>query len=391
MTTLTCTTLLVVLACIALTSNASPTGSNILRIPVKKMPSVVNQLRNDASLFQKLLEEKFSSSLSGGPVKEPLSNYLNAEYYGVIEIGTPPQEFTVVFDTGSSNLWVPSVSCSSIACYLHRKYNSTASSTYVANGTEFEIRYGSGEMKGFLSKDTISVAGAKLTGATFGEAVAEPGLAFALGRFDGVLGLGFPSIAEAAAKPIFNEMLDQKVITEPVFSFYLQKDGDEHSGGEITFGGIDVTKYTGELTYVPVTRQAYWEFKMDSITFDDEDICDGGCQVFADTGTSWIAGPKKVVEMLQNAIGAKKSRNGQYTVDCNKVPSLPAINFVFGGKKFEIKGHEYILNVHGTCISGFMGVDIRAEPLWILGDIFLSKYYSVYDYGNKRVGFAPVK
>ena len=391
MTTLTCTTLLVVLASIALTSNASPTGSNILRIPVKKMPSVVNQLRNDASLFQKLLEEKFSSSLSGGPVKEPLSNYLNAQYYGVIEIGTPPQEFKVIFDTGSSNLWVPSVKCSSIACFLHAKYDSAASSTYVANGTEFEIRYGSGEMKGFLSKDTISVAGAKLTGATFGEAVEEPGLAFAFGKFDGILGLGFPSIAVAKVNPIFNEMIDQKVIAEPVFSFYLQKDGDENNGGEITFGGIDKTKYTGELTYVPVTRQAYWQFKMDSFTLDDEDICDGGCQAVADTGTSLIVGPTQAVELLQNAIGAKKSWNGQYTVDCNKVPSLPSIDFVIGGKKFTLTGNEYILQVQGTCISGFMGLDIPAGPLWILGDIFLSKYYSVYDYGNKRVGFAPVK
>ena len=84
-------------------------------------------------------------------------------------------------------------------------------------------------MKGFLSKDTISVAGAKLTGVTFGEAVEEPGLAFAFGQFDGILGLGFPSSAAAGVKPIFNEMLDQKVITEPLFSFYLQKDGNETS------------------------------------------------------------------------------------------------------------------------------------------------------------------
>ena len=352
------------------------------------MPSVVNQLRNDASLFQKLLEEKFSSSLSGGPVKEPLSNYLNAQYYGVIEIGTPPQEFKVIFDTGSSNLWVPSVRCTCIACYLHARYNSKASSTYVGNGTHFQINYGSKPdeaISGILSKDTVSVAGAKLTGVTFGEVTKEPWLSFFARNFDGILGLGFPSTAIAGVKPIFDEMLDQKVITEPVFSIYLQK-----SGGEITFGGIDNTKYTGDLTYVPVSREGYWQFKMDSFTFDDEEICEDGCQAVAGTG-SFIVGDTQAVEILQNAIGAKQSGNGPYTVDCNKVPSLPAINFVIGGKKFTLTGNEYILQDEGTCISGFMGLDIPAGPLWILGDIFLSKYYSVYDYGNKRVGFAPVK
>ena len=377
------------LACIALRSNASPTGSNILRIPVKKMPNVVNQLQNNPSLLKHSFEGKFSTFSAGEPVKEPLSNFANAQYYGVIEIGTPPQKFNVTFDTGSSNLWVPSVSCTSIACYLHNKYNSTASSTYVANGTEFKIP--SQSLEGILSKDTVSVSGATVTGVTFGETLKEPGLAFAFGRFDGILGLGFPSIAFTGVKPIFNEMVDQKVITEPVFSVYLKREGDQQTGGEITFGGIDNTKYTGNITYAPVTREGYWQFTLDGLLLNDENGCEDGCQAIAHTGTSLIVGPTAAVDMLQSAIGAKKAWNGQYTVDCKTVPSLPSITFVIGGEKFEMKGNDYILNVQGTCISGFTGLDLPDGPEWMLGDNFLSKYYSVYDYGNKRVGFAPVK
>jgi saccharopepsin len=82
----------------------------------------------------------------------------------------------------SSNLWVPSSQCTSIACFLHSKYDSSQSSTYKANGSAFEIRYGSGSMKGFVSNDDISIGDLNIKGLDFAEAVEEPGLAFAFGK-----------------------------------------------------------------------------------------------------------------------------------------------------------------------------------------------------------------
>ena len=93
-------------------------------------------------------------------------------------------------DTGSSNLWVPSQSCGSIACYLHSKYDSSASSSFKKNGSEFGIRYGSGEVAGYISQDTVRIGDLKIKNQLFGEATSEPGLAFAFGKFDGILGLG---------------------------------------------------------------------------------------------------------------------------------------------------------------------------------------------------------
>jgi len=112
----------------------------------------------------------------------PLNNFLNAQYYGEIGLGTPEQTFTVVFDTGSSNLWVPSTHCRSIACFLHKKYDSTLSDTYVKNGTDFSIQYGSGALEGFISHDTLTLGDLVIKNQGFAESTKEPGLTFAMAR-----------------------------------------------------------------------------------------------------------------------------------------------------------------------------------------------------------------
>jgi saccharopepsin len=106
-----------------------------------------------------------------------------------------PRLIEKVMDTGSSNLWVPSTRCSSIACYIHKRYDASKSETHVENGTEFAIRYGTGSLEGVISNDVLQMGDLTINGQDFGESVKEPGITFAVGRFDGILGLGFDTIA----------------------------------------------------------------------------------------------------------------------------------------------------------------------------------------------------
>ena len=193
---------------------------------------------------------------------------------------------------------MPSSECGSIACYLHSKYDSSSSSTFQKNGSEFEIRYGSGSLSGFVSEDTVKIGDLKLEHQQFAEATSEPGLAFAFGRFDGILGLGFDAISVNKIVPPFYNMLNQKKIDEPVFAFYLGDANKEGQNSVATFGGVDKDHFTGELVNLPLRRKAYWEVDFDSIALGDNVAELDNTGVILDTGTSLIALPSTLAELL---------------------------------------------------------------------------------------------
>ncbi|XP_066427567.1 cathepsin D-like [Molothrus aeneus] len=349
------------------------------------------------------------SRSGGGAAAAParLHNYMDAQYYGTISLGTPPQNFRVIFDTGSADLWVPSARCCLLylACWLHPHYQPLLSCTHRANGTAFAISYGSGSLRGFLSTDTLTVSNVSVPNQTFAEAVALPGLAFAAARFDGVLGLAYPGAAAGPARPVFDNMMEQGLFRNNVFSFHLRSGASEGDGGELLLGGIDEGQFEGPLHYIPVSRKSYWQVHMDRLSVGapgaagcrDPPLCGGGCEAIVDTGTSLITGPSAEVAALHRALGGSRAMGGQYLLDCDKVPSMPNVTFVLGGKEFTLSPQHYVLQVSQwgspTCVSGFMALNVPppSGPLWILGDVFLARYYSVFDRDRDRVGLAPSK
>lgn len=359
-----------------------------MKIPLKPMQTIRRSMTEEQ--FAVMTKE----SLGAAP-KVPITNYLDAQYYGDVQIGTPPQTFKVVFDTGSSNLWVPSKTCpiTDLACQGHKKYDSKKSSTYQANGTKFAIQYGSGSLSGFMSDDTVTFGGIAVTGQVFGEATSEPGLAFVAAHFDGILGMAFANIAVDFAVPIWYNMVSRHLVDQDVFSFWLNRTAGPVSGGELVLGGYDPAHFTGPITWVPLTRDAYWQIKVDKLSLKGTDFCTN-CQAIADSGTSLLAGPVDVVKRLNLLIGAIPAAKGEYIVDCKKIPTLPVVTIVINGVTFSLTGEQYVLQVtqagQTECISGFLGIDIPppAGPLWILGDVFIGAYTTIFDKGNNRLGFA---
>ncbi|XP_003767673.1 cathepsin E [Sarcophilus harrisii] len=373
----------------------------ILRLPLKRHKSLRKTLRERGQLSQfwethKLDMLQFTDFCSQDQSEnEPLINYLDMEYYGVISIGSPPQNFTVIFDTGSSNLWVPSVYCVSPACKNHNRFYPSQSSTYVENGNSFSIQYGTGSLSGIIGMDQVSVEGITVANQQFGESVSEPGSTFVNAEFDGILGLAYPSLAVGGVTPVFDNMIAQNLVDMPIFSVYMTRNPDSPTGSELVFGGYDHAHFTGSLNWVPVTKQGYWQIALDNIQVGGTIMfCAEGCQAIVDTGTSLITGPSDKIKQLQNAIGAVLT-DGEYAMECNNLNVMPDVTFTINGIPYTLPPKAYTLTdfVDGMefCTSGFQGLDIHppAGPLWILGDVFIGQFYSVFDRGNNLVGLAP--
>lgn len=323
--------------------------------------------------------------------KLPLGNYMNVQYYAGVSLGNPPQDFSVILDTGSANFWVPSNECTSIACYLHSSYKSRKSETYVDNGTDFQIHYGSGSVQGFTSQDTLRIGDLKIKDQLFGEVTREPGLAFAFGKFDGILGLAYKNLAVNGMSPPVYNAWERGLLDEPVFSFKLGDEDRECDVGSFTLGGVDHTAYKGDLVYLPVRRQAYWEVQLDQITLGDASgAFEGGAGAVIDTGTSLITLPSNLCSVVNKIIGARRQLNGQYAVTCDTRHKLPDLTFTLSGYNFTLNPYEYTLETNGACISALTPFDFPAAvgPMVILGDSFLRKYYSVFDLGRNAVALA---
>uniref|UniRef100_A0A3Q4HJ46 pepsin A n=1 Tax=Neolamprologus brichardi TaxID=32507 RepID=A0A3Q4HJ46_NEOBR len=283
---------------------------------------------------------KFDRSFAVGP--ESLTNDAGLSYYGVISIGTPPQSFKVIFDTGSSNLWVPSIYCNSAACTQHNNNNNPN------HRTQYNIR-----------------------------------LAAAL-RFTAHCGV--IQLNSSIYKQMFHELswLISVTCTDSICLCTTQSEAllfcnNNQRGSEVTFGGVDTNHYSGSITWIPLSNELYCQITVGSVCGNGQAVaCNDGCQAIVDTGTSMIVGPQSDIDNINAWLGAS-SQNGEYIVNCNNIGQMPDVTF-------NINGNQFTLPI--SCITGFSAT---GGNMWTLGDVFLRQYYSIYNRGQNMLGLAKAR
>lgn len=346
-----------------------------------------------SSTTQKILHA--NQTMLGAPrgyldgMRVPITDFMNAQYFVTVEIGTPPQSFTMVPDTGSSNLWVYSHGCwFSPACWTHSTYKSGDSSTYVADGQTFDIAYGSGAISGTASQDVATV-GTNSSTMKFGEIYHASGISFLASQMSGILGLAHGSISVDG----FPTWLESLSIDDRSFSMAIH----DSTGDSWMTLGLPVEINQADVVYHTVLAEDYWRIPLDSMEVAGQQIgasFTGGAIV--DSGTSLLACDTDVAAAFQAAIGVTPSGiTNQAIVDCATLPTMPTLTFVIEGVRYDLAPVDYVLNMGGECMVGMMGMDFSQTSIGsacILGDVFMRKHIVHFDAnteGAHRVGFHP--
>jgi len=334
---------------------------------------------------------------------QSVSNTFNLQFYGEVQIGTPPQTFRMLYDTGSSNIWVPVVddtscnacdSCSDTCfpdCFPNAQefYYHSRSSSYQVNDTVFCITYGKGAVSGYLSQDVVRVGPLVVQNQGFGEATygdQEDGNAF-----DGLIGLAFENLAADGVVPLFPNMIAQKQVSQPMFAFYLNNYYlTNQRPSELTWGGWDPTHIAvnSTINWVPLLEALYWKVASYNIQFGTASFTGGPYGCVIDSGTSYLYGPDSIVSAMASAYNMQFDNiQGWFTIDNSLLGTLPLMQFKLGTVTYTLDISNYMVDL-GNGQSLFALLPSSQLDFFILGDIFMLKYYTIFDYGHQRVGLA---
>jgi hypothetical protein len=299
-------------------------------------------------------------------------------YFIQAHLGSASTPMYVLIDTGASTSWVMGSGCTSDACKTHNTYGAEDSKTLKDTGSSFSVEYGSGSVSGHTVTDSIRVADLNVT-YTFGLSNVTSSQ-FSSFPFDGILGL-------ARSSGNFNEALkNAKAITSNMFAVSLSRHSDGTNNGEISFGGTNPDKYTGDITYTSVTQDSSWAITMDDVTVGGTSAGLSNRTAYIDTGTTYAFGPPADVAAMYKLIpNANSSDNGvTWTYPCD---STSTVALKFAGKSYSISAKDLTSSTSttGRCTGNVFGMEV-VSGAWLLGDMFLKNVYAVFDNDGSRIG-----
>mmetsp|Transcript_22422 Transcript_22422/g.42310 ORF Transcript_22422/g.42310 Transcript_22422/m.42310 type:complete len:421 (+) Transcript_22422:86-1348(+) len=349
-------------------------------------------------------------------------------YSGRIYVGSgQPQNFSVVFDTGSGHIFLPSTSCQSKPCQSHARYDPGKSSSVKfidhlgrkvdESEDEVAISFGTGSIRGQFVEELVCLIDPQ-TGTmatpnheecvrvrliTANQMTEEPFESFS---FDGVMGLG---LAALAVDPAFNvfEQFARRPRTEFTSQFAYFLSDDDSKPSEISFGGHDARRMQSALRWAPVHKPhlGFWQVRVQRVSVGGQDLslcADGDCVAIADTGTSLLGAPRQFTQQLHRLLARRVPGKQDVDMDCREFPGPDVVFELEGGVEVRLGGKEYSraapMKVGATpadiqilCRASLLPVDptpALGSKTFILGEPALRKYYTVYDWEQKSVGFA---
>jgi len=333
------------------------------------------------------------------------------EYSGFLGIGTPPQFFRLIFDTGSSDLWVTSHLCRSSECpdSLTPKFEGYKSATFVNLGGFVEVKYADGSSAtGVRCSDKLTISSnLSISSQWFGDMTSVS--MKSCSSISGIMGLGFNPISRVGGKTVLDNLFNSGLLSEPVFSMYLTQES-EYS--ELLFGGMNTNHYEGCLSDVPVsTTSGYWQVTIEEIgtNINLSPPFNMSSVGVVDSGTSLIIGPYAVVSHIFSMYGCvciywnvlsqfydltdcieggSAKKLDFCLLDCsNATAQGVSLYFKMNGSYFQLNSSELVTPFENATYC-LMAMTTQDSDIWILGDPFLRSFYTVYDYRNHKVSFA---
>ncbi|CEP07800.1 hypothetical protein [Parasitella parasitica] len=459
-------------------ANAAPSTTHvnkIIRMPIRRQARpdpVISSMQQKTGLNKR---DPFTASLY---------NDAGSQYLIDVSIGTPAQNFSVTLDTGSADLWVPGSACSKTDC-PNGFFDQTASTTFKSLNKDFALVYGIGAVNGTYVTDTVTIAGATVQNQQFAlasttsqiltntnlittsqaERAQSSNETLSIRALDsvaaenptanGILGLGYPKLTASSStgqgvyNPFVFNLVANDVISEPVFSIYLNKASPYGWVGEIIFGGVDSTKYTGNLTYLPVASLSstkssgkkraslpnndgnyYWMVGAQGITITDSSSASAAIAnttaanntdsnvvldlpfsapsaFILDTGTTLTYLPpvmaQQVIEAFAGQDYSVDENSGTYIVNCEAAKSTVQLELKMASSAtaeplvVSVPASQLVIPLDADTAENAMYCLFGVAPtsasslgnnLYLVGDSVLRSTYMVYDMGQNRIGIA---